>query len=231
MIKAYHTTDLKNFKAISRDGFIRPRGGQTDKQTLSGRGFKPDWVASDNQFVYFAIDDFYMNLQPDGTDASYGFIFDAAHLIREFDARVGPDLMVKYDELMHEIAKEVDATLPKKDVDVKELQAFFDQHGIEDPGMQAAIRKDESENYYDLLYGMLDQDTAVPGVKEGLKRFSERIRAIQAEYRVSGDDALRVLETRENPIGTPLEILVSVPVPISEAIGNITKGKEILKNK
>ena len=192
-----------------------------------------DWHAEDNEYVYFSPgnNDFYLMLQPDGTDGTYGFIFNAETLIREYNALVGPDLMTKYDELLHEVAKEIDARLPRKTVDEAALQAFFEQHAITDPNMQARMRQDEAENYYDVLYGMLDREMDVPGVREGLAAFKKRVKHLKAKYRVSGAAALARLRTDENlrsehPIGTPLEILVASAVPISIAVGQIRRGKE-----
>ena len=223
-VKAYHITSKENFDAIHRDGFIRPR---TEKRRSGeqGSGFAADWHAQDNQFVFFSPSDFYQTLT-DGTDA-YGFVYDAEYLIFGLSAFVGPDLLTKYDDLMHTCAQQVAEKLGPKPIDEVSLQAFLKQNEITDAGMIAAIRKDEGSYYQDVLNGMLNSDKSVTGAMDGLKMFREKVGEIQDKHRTTGEKALQILR---NPViaalGTPLEILVPVPVPIEARMHCIIAGKE-----
>ena len=222
MIKAYHYTSQENFDAIRRDGFIRPR---TEKRKFGeqGAGFSTDWHAQDNQFVFFSPEKtFYASLV--GEDR-YGFVFDAEFLILGLGSFVGPDLLTKYDDLMHECAKAVAKELGPKPIDEAGLQAFLEKHQIADEKMIASMRADEQSHYYNILYGMLDTDESVAGAVEGLTMFRAKVGAIQQEYRVSGDAALDLLRSGTSPIGTPLEILVPSAVPINAQLGDINPSK------
>ena len=224
MIKACHITSKENFEAIQRDGFIRPRS-QPRRFGEQGGGFAADWHAQDNQFVFFAPSkhsEFYQTLT-DGSDA-YGFVFDAEFLILGLDAFVGPDLLTKYDSLMHECAQAVATELGDKPIDEEGLKAFLEKHEITDPRMIASIRKDESSYYQDVLDGMLDADDSVPGAMDGLTHFKAKVGDIQAKYRAKGEDALQVLRSGESPIGTPMEILVPGPVPIEARLHCVHAG-------
>ena len=50
-------------------------------------------------------------------EPSYGFVFDAHFLVSEHGALVGTDLMTEYDQLYHEIAREVAEQLGSKPID------------------------------------------------------------------------------------------------------------------
>ena len=218
-MEAYHFTSQENFDAIRRDGFIRPR---TEKRKWGeqGAGFRPDWIAQDNQFIFFSPEKaFYASLA--GEDR-YGFVFDAEFLILGCNAFVGPDLLTKYDDLMHDCAKTVADTMPPKPIDEEGLKAFLERHQITDERMIASIRADEASHYQDILDGMLNEDESVAGAVEGLKMFHAKVGAIQEQYRVSGDAALDSLRSGTSPIGTPLEILVPVPVAIDARLDVIS---------
>ena len=218
-MKAFHFTSQENFDAIRRDGFIRPR---TEKRKWGeqGAGFQPDWIAQDNQFVFFSLDKaFYSSLVGENR---CGFVFDAEFLILGCNALVGPDLLTKYDDLMHDCAKTVADTMPPKPIDEAGLKAFLEKHQITDPRMIASIRADEASHYQDILDGMLNEDESVSGAVAGLKLFHAKVGEIQAQYRVSGDAALDVLRSGTSPIGTPLEILVPGPVSIDARLGVIS---------
>ena len=91
--------------------------------------------------------------------------------------------------------------------------------------MQAHVQADETSHYHDILYGMLDQDEMVAGVKDALTLLNVQVGEIQATHRESGKAAWQILLT-ENITGlaVPLEILVAQPVPIAEAIRHIKGG-------
>ena len=224
MIHASHITNKENFDAIRRDGYIRPR---TEPRAFGeqGGGFSADWIAEDNQFVFFSPSDFYTTLT-DGSDA-YGFVFDAEFLILGLDGLVGPDLLTKYDALMHECAEAIATQLGPKPIDETGLQAFLEKHAITDAAMIAHIRRDEASHSQDILNGMLDEDDTVPGAADGLKMFRERVGDIHRRERMTGEMAVSWLKASQNvTLGTPFEILVPGPVPIEARLHCIIGGIE-----
>ena len=221
-MNAYHITSKENFHAIQGDGYIRPRA-EPRQYGEQGGGFAADWHAQDNQFVFFTPQvnrAFYQTLTYE--DEGYGFVFDAEFLILGLDGLAGPDLLTKYDDLMHDCAKTVAETMPPKPINEEGLKAFLEQHQITDMRMIASIRADEASHYQDILDGMLNADKSVAGAVEGLKMFHAKVGAIQEQYRVSGDVALDLLHSGTSPIGTPLEILVPGPVAIDARLGVIS---------
>lgn len=225
-MNAYHITSQENFEAIQRDGFIRPRT-QKRKYGETGHGFKPDWIARDHQFVFFSPTDFYFSLvhTPEET---YGFVYDAEYLILELGGLVGPDLLTKYDNLMHDCAQEIATQLGPKPIDESNFQAFLTEHQITDPKMIEHIRRDEASYYQDVLYGMLDADDSVSGVTAAQQLFEARVGDIQKRERTHGTAALALIQKQPSPddFSPPLEILVPQPVPLSARLHNVIAGVE-----
>ena len=230
-MNAEHITNKENFQAIQRDGYIRPRSEPREFGEQGGC-FAADWHAQDNQFVFFVPgrhSEFYRTLTYSYGSEVYGFVFDAEFLILGLKGRVGPDLMTKYDDLMHDCAQAVAAELGPKPIDEISLQEFLEKHEISVPQMIADMRKNEGSYYQEVLDGMLNADASVPGAMDGLKLFKEQVGEIQEKHRVSGEAALQLLRSGENPIGTPLEILVPGPVPIHARLSCIVAGEEVIR--
>ena len=115
-MNAYHITSKANYHRILADGVLRPR---SEKRQFGeqGGGFSADWIAEDTQFVFFSTSDFYFNLQLDGADDTFGFVFDAEFLILGCDGIVGPDLLTQYDTLLHKCAQAVATKMGTKEID------------------------------------------------------------------------------------------------------------------
>ena len=228
-MKAYHITSKANYEAILRDGFIRPRS-QPRQWGEQGGGFSIDWHAEDNQYVFFApseASEFYLTLT-DGTDA-YGFVYDAEFLVLKMNGLVGPDLMTRYDDLMHQCAQEIANSINPKPIDEEGLKAFIERHQISDPRMIENIRKEEASYYLDILNGMLDSDESVQGVKEGLNLFKEKVREIQTDFRMEGENGLMLLRAIPMWELKPYEILVPGPVPVDACLHHIIAGEEDIR--
>lgn len=220
MIKAYHTTTQATYAQIKADGYLKPRSRPREFGD-TGYGFAPDWLAGDSEYLFFSVADLYRNFGGDGTDETYGFVFDAELLIHEFHGVVGPDLVHEYDRLLDKTAKEIDLTLKAKPVDDAAVQEFCERMEITDPRIIEAIKKDEASHYQDILEGMQARDESVPGVSAALRLFDKRAALLRASRRKIGDEALALLKNASDR----LEILVKREVPLTFAYAEIVSGQ------
>lgn len=223
-IKAYHfvtkekfDTTREAFYAIKRDGYIRPRNDQSERRKTVEVS---DWVefhsiAGDSRYAFFIIDERLLTV-PDNFLAMsnrvlvenqlydiYGFVFDAIELIAEHSAFVGPDLIEDYNNLMCEIASEVDNTL---------LLPSIDKVAINQMSRQMRI-----------LHGMAFQDESVPGVPEALQLFYERVKRLQENKRCSGTKAIEVVKQNRKDERV-LDLLIANKISTHQAIGTVEGG-------
>lgn len=211
------------FAAIVASGQLRPR---VEERTLGEDGHlqELDRLAGDHQYVFFSVGEHY-RLHFEGMEPlCYGFVADAATLINEYGALVGPDLLADYEDLMEQCIAEVAATLPPLDpISDAELAEFVAIAG-DDPAMLAYVREQSVHRDYEIDMAIRCGDMAEPGAAEAVALFQARVGAIQTKARRSGAEALVMLEPG-------LEILVPGSVPVRTMIGTIEGGILMMTKK
>ena len=211
-----HITNFEHFNAINRIGYIIANDRQREFG-MQGHSFGSDYLAGDRRYIFFSTGNAYRSITE---EPSYGFVFDAHFLVSEHGALVGTDLMTEYDQLYHEIAREVAEQLGSKPmITDTELNDFAERHGITDRYVLDAIREDSMSAYQDVLIGMWNIDKTVEGAEAGIRLFQERVGDVQAKHRRAGNDAHKRLNAEESDpcLLISLELLVPRPLPIEYA--------------
>ena len=221
-IKAYYfinkeifDTTKEAFYAIKREGYIHPRVEHEQRNASEiSNGVEVHSIAGDSRYAFFTIDDRLLTMPDNFLSMSdrnlienqlydvYGFVFDAIELITEHDALVGPNLAEDYNNLMCEIAREVDNALPRSSIDLTVTNPISRQLKI--------------------LYGMSSQDESVPGVTEALRFFYERVKRLQESKRCSGPKAIEMINQSQGK--EVLDLLIANKISIHQAIGTIEGG-------
>ncbi len=213
----------KKFAAIRRQGRLEPRGETPRTLHDSGNQFGLDTLAGDGCYVFLSAGPRYREARD--PEICHGFVFDAEKLI-EAGALVGPDLLHDYEALADQIIEEVEQTLPTPPpLSGEELAEFARMMEITDPDMLEFVRTDSTRRYHDIAAGLESGDESVPGVREALARWQERVPALQAKKRKSGAKALELLQN-EGEDGR-LEILVDGPLDLRQAVATIEAGRVI----
>lgn len=216
----------RHFEQVKASGRLQARGKESRGFAEPGSQFDYDCLAGDGRYVFLSAGPRYRG--PDGREPelTYGFAFDARHLVEELGALVGHDLLSEYTALLDHIAEEVDATLPPAPrITDEELAEFAEFAGIDDPDLLASIQEDSTSNFYDLVEAAKRRDTTVPGVESILRLWAERLPALHAAHRKRGAEALCLLE-EANGDGS-LEILVEGSLDLSLALATIEAGELI----
>lgn len=176
-----------------------------------------DIRAGDGQYVFLSYGPRYRHLRTPA--ACYGFLFDAAQLIRDYGALVGPDMLPYYDDILDRVARYVDRRLPALPaISEAELAEFMALVGEDDQGMAAYIRQESTSRYHDLCDAVRYDDASEPGGAEAIDRFQRMAHRIQRWARAGGRQALAALQPG-------LEILVPSPLPLTAAVGFVEAGE------
>jgi len=203
------------FHAIMSSGVLVP--AQKREFMGASNSFDLDFLAEDNQYVFLSAGARYRDERPGCV--CYGFVFDPVDLINNHGAIVGPDLANAYDDLLDEVVRQVESTLPALPaISDDELAAFTELMGITDSVMIEHIRAESTSRYHDLIAAVEDGDLSVDGAAEAVALFKEGAALIQSETRKTGRDALDAL-------AEGMEILIPKSLPISAAIGTIEAGE------
>ena len=205
------------YAAIIASGELRPRV-EEKPLGMDGNLFELDRLAGDNRYVFLSAGARYSEHRDPAL--TYGFIFDADTLVREYGALVGPDMLDHYESLLEQCIAEVAATLPPLPMISDAELADFAAIAGNDPKMLAYVRQESVRRDSDIDMAIRCGDMSEPGAAEAVTLFRQRVAALQAQYRVSGAAALDAL--REG-----MEILVSGTLPISAAIARIEAGRTI----
>lgn len=203
------------FGAIQSAGVLLP----AEKREFMGtsNSYDLDFLAGDNQYVFLSAGARYRDERPGCV--CYGFVFDPVDLINNHGAIVGPDLANAYDDLLDEVVRQVESTLPALPaISDDELAAFTELMGITDSVMIEHIRAESTSRYHDLIAAVEDGDLSVDGAAEAVALFKEGAARIQSETRKAGRDALDAL-------AEGMEILIPKSLPLSAAIGTIEAGE------
>lgn len=203
------------FADIKTDGALRPYNADRPVGA-QGNIFELDHLAGDSAYVFLSVGARYREyVEP---DAAYGFVFDAERLITEHGAIVGVDMLQHYEDLLEQCIAEVAATLPPlpmiSDADLADFAALAG----DDPDMLAYVREQSIYRDGDIDMAIRIGDMAEPGAVEAIALFKQRVSALQATHRCSGEAALAALRKG-------VEILVPGALPLIYAIGTIEAGK------
>lgn len=203
------------YAAILRDGILRPRMMEKPLGE-DGNLFELDRLAGDAAYVFLSVGERYAaHREPALT---YGFVFDAATLVREHGAIVGPDLLQHYEDLLEQCIAEVAATLPPLPMITDAELADFAALAGDDPAMLAYVREQSVHRDSDIDMAIRCGDMTEPGALEAVALFKQRVPALQAEHRCAGQAALARLSEG-------MEVLVPNTLPISAAIARIEAGE------
>ncbi len=206
----------QRWEAIREEGLLRSRGFPRE-MGQDGTTFTLDHLAGDGDYVFLSRGVRYRANREAST--CYGFVFDATALVAN-GALVGPDLLNDYEEILDEVVKEIEATLPPLEpANEEELAAFADG----DPALLAHLRAESTSRYWDIMGAIENDDMGVPGADVAKVIFLRRVLAIQHAKRKSGDEALALLATGD----ADLEILVPFLLPLANATALIVAGEVI----
>lgn len=213
----------RRYEEVTAAGMLRPRGDARRGLDDSGSTFDYDLLAGDGRYVFLSRGKRYRVIRE--PKLAYGFVFDATRLV-EGGAFVGPDLLGDYEELADEIANQLAAQSPGQPATDEEMAEFAALLGGDDPALLAAVREMSASRYWDILSALQEGDDSTPEAAEALRLYREGAARIQAEKRVAGDAALKLL--RGPGRHRRLEILWPGELPLEWAIARIEAG-EIIK--
>jgi len=206
------------FAAIKADGVLRPYNAERPIGA-HGNTSELDHLAGDSAYVFLSVGARYREyVEP---DTAYGFVFDAQQLILEHGAIVGMDMLEHYEDLMEQCIAEVAATLPPLPMITDDELADFAALAGDDPTMLDYVREQSVYRDSDIDMAIRCGDMTEPGAAEAVALFRQRVPALQAAHRCSGEAALAALRDR-------IEILVPSTLPLIYAIGTIEAGKVVI---
>ncbi len=243
MVKAYHLVGLSHcalstldsghfhskyesrqavigtFEAVSDDGVIR------SSRALGITGPTPlDYFAGDDDYVFMASSLDQVNVCPD--DQTYGFIFDARHLIQYLGAGIRPDDMLGVYVLavieaidFSMVSSETDYTLHKDIINANMAMSYgldaVDEYMQRDMADTSSVIGQERLARLEHIVGVLEQ---VP------KKVQVAMRKLAHRNTKFGKQA----QARANLWDLGWELVVPRFVPLDAAIGKIVAGKEYL---
>lgn len=204
------------FAGICAGGVLAPRH-HPKKAGDDGGVFDLDWLAGDGRFVFLSYGPRYREERE--PSLCYGFLFDPVVLIMRHGALVGPDMLDKYDEILHRVAQQVDAGLPPLPVIADDdVAAFMALMGEDDLALAAHIKQSSVSRYHDICRAVRDGDMSVEGAEEATRLFQTAARQAQSRLRMDGQAAVDALVPG-------MEILVSHCLPLDAIVGMIEAGE------
>ena len=201
MIQACHYTEEESYHKIKKDGFLKSVENRLNSSEEIKHNLLPEWILGDREYVFFSVLNSDMDFAGTRGYGSFGLIFDAEQLIKEFEGLASIDLQSQYGDLQEAVAKEV----------------YARHNPAAPPG---------DEGFYSIFFSLLDRYEENDATIEAIELLDERSATLRSENRVAGDDALALIQ--QNP-ETDLEILVKVDVPVEIAIAEFINGEYVMR--
>jgi hypothetical protein len=210
----------QRYQAIVASGVLQPAREHDEKLPREkGHFFFEDRQANDHQYVFLSVGRRYW-YEPE--QVNFGFLFDAIKLIEQGAILRKYDLLSDYEDMLSELVVARTGFREPTEWSPEEQAALF--AALDDPDEHPGY-VGPNDAYYNLLDAVRDLKFDVPGVREVLDEFRQKVREMQGKTQLAGQEAIAYIE--EQGEGGRCELLVPGQLPITQAIGTVEYGRII----